>query len=1387
MSLSGSEFEKIVAPFFRELFKEIGYTNILVRNNGSGFQSGFDIKVEFYDSENKKRKIFIECKYYSTKLEADKIFRKKFELHNSNYDPDGFILLSPKVNPSNPDDTFLSNAKSEERVFGFPSEYLIPDNDVNKLFVLESQLYKKIYGVEPAIEINEPEVRGEFKNIIERLIKRKDEIQSKIPKKKDYKKPDKYISRKLIEVNDIKSNQLFITDAKKSLDILENENKIALLGKGGDGKSVELEYIASYFSDEESKFHPHLIKLKNHTNKPIEDYIKGIEYIPKSELLVLIDGLDEVLPGKIQEVRRQILSFAEDYTMAKIIVSCRNNFYFSDISTQSKESLQESTLKKFNPYELAELGSVEIHFFIKNQLLKESDNFTKEIEDKGFASLLNSPYYLIRLVEELKKKKELPKSKSELFQNIITENIKKDISRYYNGGDRAANEIPMSDVITKFAFFLQYKGVSSCIWKEIHEHFSSKEKELIKHSGYNIFGEDDPNSIWSFNHNLIQEFLVAEFISQKDFKTILSLICFPKTKKIIPKWINTIGLLIEILEDSNPVKDKLIKWLIKNEPQLLMQFELGSLNDNKRLNLFKTVFNNYKSQNRRIPWNIFSYFELTKFSNSSETIEFLLKELKNNSNPINSTRNALELLAWYNIEENHSRLKATSKDLVEKYLKNSDLIYSSLVAYTRCFKLTKSEFDYIIESYGEHESSDLRIEVYGAIHRQSLQDDYIDFVIKYIEEHLSGKRNNDENIITSEYTELVYCLRKVKLYESHEKITDLVKTEFPKIQHSIYFKDIIEDLLDSIANKFPDNSKLIQSVLEIINNNKSHLLTDDFNIFSHFFRNINKASDAFKFLYLKNQEQLNYLTLIFLSKLASGDTIKFFANEFIKEKIDKKVIVDFQYDLDNYNKGLLVDFNKLVNEKEKIELPVYGKSLKSLNEKRKQSLDLCFDKEKYKAEFERFFDELGKDTIDEEDVNKIYTTKFSEDAYPLFVYDKVFYFKKNNLSRKKVLSSIEENWESISINSIIDILKQEDQIHLPEGQREYVKEWCENFSNKVDFRNGIKIDESSFEFGKNENKLCYLIIRLNINDLDTGLYLDMLSFKPVNYSLDQSVFDFVSSVVDDRQLIKKRVISNLKEGISYYEVLSDHIDFCKSNNLKEVTPYLIQYLENRELYNVRDNVLSCYIELEGSMNELKSSIDKITDYFKFTLLTKLIEQSSDKDYYYRIVSKGYADEKNIDTKKNWAELLLILQDIEGVKFYINLIKNDKTIPEGLYHSRINSLKTTKALPLIFDLYELGFSSEIDQGDRFENLKQISISILYSICLHENNFSYCYKRFKFYKLKFKLKKFLRVLKIDDQALKILEHNFENMEQQYWVNKELDISFEDAKRKYEKLRA
>jgi hypothetical protein len=128
-------------------------------------------------------------------------------------------------------------------------------------------------------------------------------------------------------------------------------------------------------------------------------------------------------------------------------------------------------------------------------------------------------------------------------------------------------------------------------------------------------------------------------------------------------------------------------------------------------------------------------------------------------------------------------------------------------------------------------------------------------------------------------------------------------------------------------------------------------------------------------------------------------------------------------------------------------------------------------------------------------------------------------------------------------------------------------------------------------------------------------------------------------------------------------------------------------------------------------------------------------------------------------------------------------------PDAPFSNFLGNLKQTKFLPAIFKIYRLGYRSDIKQTS-FVTLQHTAATALNSISLHSNNFPWAFRIYKVFRV---LKRLEILITRNESTKKTLrkmiadfDFYFENIEQQYYINKATRISFIVASGVYEMIK-
>jgi predicted NACHT family NTPase len=184
-----------------------------------------------------------------------------------------------------------------------------------------------------------------------------------------YSEPPGYLQRNVILAEKYTPGTLFLRNelSQDVLSVVKQCNRVVLLSDAGLGKTIELQRIAWHYSNDDSPFFPLFLPLNKYVNQNISELLPpNWSRIPDSQLLIILDGLDEIESKNKNDAIRKIELFSEQHPNSHIIVSCRTNFYESETKQSS------GTLSGFSSYVLLDLDSTEIEKYIEMRLGKHA-------------------------------------------------------------------------------------------------------------------------------------------------------------------------------------------------------------------------------------------------------------------------------------------------------------------------------------------------------------------------------------------------------------------------------------------------------------------------------------------------------------------------------------------------------------------------------------------------------------------------------------------------------------------------------------------------------------------------------------------------------------------------------------------------------------------------------------------------------------------------------------------------------------------------------------------------------------------------------------------------------------------------------------------------------
>ncbi|WGQ10711.1 hypothetical protein QG516_03455 [Pedobacter gandavensis] len=411
-----------------------------------------------------------------------------------------------------------------------------------------------------------------------------------------------YIPRFLGKVDKENENPFLALSDRTSFKLIEllNDNpgvtkRFCLIADPYEGKSALLQQTAHELMTSDTNIVPLVIIMKDTSPKPIANTLaskyKAWQSIPICNLIIMIDGLDEVPMDRFDETVTLIKEFVTEYPFVNILFTCRSLFFFH---FQLKKELEN-----FGHYQLRPLGYYYIDQYLQDQLGNQKSLFTQKIKSLDLEDLLKNPFYLIHLTKWFKDSpRKLPSSKIEMVEKFIQESLEASGRRKLSGGFKLdAKRVAYKKVLKKFALALQIAGLNATPKEFVQELFSTEDQELLQNGSIITIN----NNSWSFNNAMFQEQLAAQELISHEPSQVIKLICVgEKVRKINTKWIQTVATYLSLAPPDSEVRKMILDLIRKDNMELLTLSDRSKFSPEFRLEVIKSIISRSIKLNTRL-------------------------------------------------------------------------------------------------------------------------------------------------------------------------------------------------------------------------------------------------------------------------------------------------------------------------------------------------------------------------------------------------------------------------------------------------------------------------------------------------------------------------------------------------------------------------------------------------------------------------------------------------------------------------------------------------------------------------------------------------------------------------------------------------------------------
>ncbi|MBN8561086.1 MAG: NACHT domain-containing NTPase [Leptolyngbya sp. UWPOB_LEPTO1] len=370
------------------------------------------------------------------------------------------------------------------------------------------------------------------------------------------------------------------------LEAVERHDKLMVLGKPGSGKTTFLKRLAMLCIDEEFQADriPIFVSLKAFAEIPRQpplfiylcnhishnqggDQLSRVSHklqaaLAAGQVLILLDGLDEVKDVDSQRIINEIQEFAKRYHRNQFVITCRI-------------AAREYAFEQFTEVEIADFDDKQILDFVTKWFRTKDNpakikNFLEKLENHNrIKELATSPLLLTLLCLVFGESTDFPENRSELYEEGLdvllkkwdaTRNIERD--RAYKKLSRQRKEDLLSYLAFTFFeqneyFFKQRKVVDQIIEFICNAPNITSDEMTLELDGVAVLKSieaqhglliERARGIYSFSHLTFQEYFVARQIKEQRSDALLEDLLSHITEK---RWGEVFRLTAEMLPNAD--------------------------------------------------------------------------------------------------------------------------------------------------------------------------------------------------------------------------------------------------------------------------------------------------------------------------------------------------------------------------------------------------------------------------------------------------------------------------------------------------------------------------------------------------------------------------------------------------------------------------------------------------------------------------------------------------------------------------------------------------------------------------------------------------------------------------------------------------------------------
>lgn len=1170
------------------------------------------------------------------------------------------------------------------------------------------------------------------------------------------------------------------------IEIISAKDRLVILGNGGSGKTVDF-INAVYTLKEDKNFVPVYLQLKFLLNSKIEEFLpSGWDRVFAKQLVIFLDGLDEVQSIYFNNTILSIVRFANNHPKIKIVISCRTTHYILPIGGY------DGSISGFDVYEISDFDNSDIIFYVENAFQINGRKFLEDSFSNGYYDLVKKPFFLKELLEIYSNSASYPQNRVTVFNTILDRIFTDEQNHYKNTLEYSDVKNKILRLLREVALAMEIIGKNIITPKDLSVFLSEEDYKLLKY--FPAFRQESNNdtAYWTFVHNNIQELLAAQLLVEQKFEKILPFISFEPDYKILnPSWANTLSFLFGILPKTSQLLSDLLAWIVKNEQyETLVQLEAEKIPVEVRKTIFENIYLKYTKNSLWINRSKYKYQDIARFGEMDSTINFILDEIEK-ADSIYSLSNSLNIFRYFSKYSMKQRIRA------EKLLlglldtqTNSEIINVTIDALSETGLITEDKLDFVINKFSGSKSQYVRSAIYKAILITDRSDKYLQFL-------LDGYLMDANNIRSETYTlagvseVLNLCIKNAKSPESIKIIIEFIITNH-EVKSSYYFKDIFPSIVRNGIEGFTEQKSLFDSFYFLITHLSNHFYRDGIDLCVNFFKVTNTTTQLLQKVInkdaIKKYKYTKIITKIEISDFAGVVVSKYLNGEITNEDVEFYYNI-LMYEKDELSAELFMKFIEenlqiVIKRPEKIDLQ------RIANDKIQREFDTIFSKSQFTNEINNIYSQFENDVVTEDELYVIRSQSsrfvdldeiFSQPALNLL---RSFSRNKQDVNKKEVLSFISDpaRFEKYQISQIMIYLKNNQWLQCSTEQYKFISDWCFRTLQNFDFKTAIyQSFDNHISIKVEAQQLNYFRMRLLLN-FPESILLDMLSFEyPDNTSMG---IEFIVDQVG-KEKVAPRVIDNLKNSkFIFSQALLNHVDFVLKNKISEGYSLIAKkILDTTVDIHTRISILRKFTKSLMNDSILKEILIKSTDiYLTEEIANEIMQLSPNDSFLNQFLCDYLKEELQPEYRIRIANLLLKMESLVGLKEIALQFKTVDSTNQDFLSTRFEPLSqfgNPEGLDLLFEmLYNCwNLKSTITSNQDLKYIESSIVGAIFKIGLSSDE--------NFIIVKKKYLEFMHEYVSKYPELRFTTTIVENMEQQFMFNKAKSSTAKDALEKVKQL--